>query len=911
MPQAYLRRDQPKGPSYCWLCLGSARTCIEGGLRVSRAVVLRQPALRTAIKSRLPWLGFLAFSGILAGFCADAPPPATVPGLLGLLGAQTSLFVRAEDLRWAASSGFLGDRIFGRRLLFLGARAEGAPRDLYRVRVRLGDQGQPLGVWQLHNLTRTPLGDDAGLDIQGKYASFATLAFDKVQAVTVLDLDGVREADQAGGWLPSLCRHITHLQMTGTWAGIGRTDLLFQSPLARVELKLEPRKLALRLGAAGRDIDYALEERRARAADGSQAHGVRVVPNLLPPKPFVLWAVDTVREETGPEPIAWLEEKVFGARDLVRRTAFNLTASDESRALKDVAPAASGQSVLDAQQLAGTGDAWPPQAIPSLWKQVEAGEGEWAAVDLPFLRPSLAVASAGKPPPYFYKTFTRPDPKRPYAKVWFVAMDMRQLELNMRAGFEDPEPLTGPAGDGRLPDDPSVLSRVVGTFNGAFKTEHGKYGMMVQKRVLLPPIVGAASVLIDSEQEVRLGSWPKSDKIPEDVIAFRQNLDPLVEDGVANPTGRQLWGWQLEGKSVLTERTALCVTPQGHLFYAWGEEIDGPTLGIALKQAGCSYGMHLDMNPTHCGFVFARVDDFQKHQYSLARAVPKMSLPIDRYVRWSPKDFFYVTLREPEPKDAARWHFVPDAGTQPPPVWWPGIYRGKAELGGAPIELLSFESGRFDWAVRAGTREPTEPSAPLMKTTLTGDETHQVLAAIGLAYTTRAIRLGIAFDGQAAIALRSKVGTLRIRPHQPLELIDGEVPILGPTDSAVQLPLLATAGEPTAEGRAQGPLRERAALCVTRGKRVLLARGQSDSPAPLVTALLSAGCTSVVDLDRGSSDPSFLHRTGTELPPTGDYETSVLYVLGRSMTPHAARWERASSTLNSAPTGYDLPRRRR
>ena len=29
----------------------------------------------------------------------------------------------------------------------------------------------------------------------------------------------------------------------------------------------------------------------------------------------------------------------------------------------------------------------------------------------------------------------------------------------------------------------------------------------------------------------------------------------------------------------MTQRTALCVTAAGHLYYAWGEEIDGPTLG--------------------------------------------------------------------------------------------------------------------------------------------------------------------------------------------------------------------------------------------------------------------------------------------------------------------------------------------
>jgi hypothetical protein len=874
--------------------------------------VLSLSALKSAVFGRARWLGVVALAGISYGFASDAPPEVTVPGLLGWLGAQTSLSVRAEDLRWAESSGFLGDRILGRRLLFLGAKTEGGPRDLYRARVRLGDRGQPITLTQLSNLTRTPIGDDAGLEISGERATFATMAFGRLQAITVLELNGVRATDKMPGFFSDVLLSLTHWQFTHTWHGIGRTDLVFQIPVQQVTYEFKPNRLAIQLGANGREIEYDLEERRARGKDGSQAHGIKVIPNRQPAKPFVLWAVDTVREEVGPEPIAWLEDKVFGVRDVVRRTAFNLTASKDETALKEpLAAAIPVPNLVDASQVAVIRESWPPQNVPSLWKQVEAGEGEWAPVTLPFLRPALASQTAEKPPPYFYKTFTRPDPKRPYAKVWFVAMDMRQLDLNMQAGFEDPVPLTGPAGDGRLPDDKNTVDRVVATFNGAFKTEHGNYGMMVQKRVLLPPVAGGASVLVDSEHEVLFGSWPKSQRIPEDIVAFRQNLDPLVEDENANPTGRQLWGWQLEGKSVLTERTALCVTKAGHVFYAWGEEIDGPTLGLALKQAGCSYGMHLDMNPGHCGFVFARVDDWQKHAFTLQRAVPKMSIPIDRHLRWSPKDFFYVTLRDPRPAEATKWQYVPDGGTQPSPTWWPGVFSGKSNLAGVTVDLTTFERGRFEWAVRAGTREHNELGAPFMKTALSGDESHRVLAAIGLAYATRATRLGIVFDGKASIPLRPKMGTLVLGPGTPLSLVVDTVPTIGPNASAVQLPLLVTKGELTAEGRAQGPMRERAALCITSGKRVILGRTKSDSPAALVTALLAQGCRDIVDLDRGSSDPSFLHRTGTDLPPTGDYESSVLYVLGRPMTPHAGRWELAGSTLNGAPSSYDTPHPRK
>jgi len=54
----------------------------------------------------------------------------------------------------------------------------------------------------------------------------------------------------------------------------------------------------------------------------------------------------------------------------------------------------------------------------------------------------------------------------------------------MQAGYEDPKPNTGSPGEGTF-RRPAVYSRVVGTFNGAFKTQHGAYGMMVNKRVLL------------------------------------------------------------------------------------------------------------------------------------------------------------------------------------------------------------------------------------------------------------------------------------------------------------------------------------------------------------------------------------------------------------------------------------------
>src|ERR1043165_5472958 len=121
---------------------------------------------------------------------------------------------------------------------------------------------------------------------------------------------------------------------------------------------------------------------------------------------------------------------------------------------------------------------------------------------------SKEVAGDGDAAPSpFMKTFVRPDEERPYAKVLLVAMDMRQLDLDMEAGSEDPKPLTGPPGVGRLPRDPAVYTRVAAAFNGGFKTEHGNYGMMLKKRVLLPPMPGVATVIVTKDNRVGMGKW--------------------------------------------------------------------------------------------------------------------------------------------------------------------------------------------------------------------------------------------------------------------------------------------------------------------------------------------------------------------------------------------------------------------
>jgi hypothetical protein len=80
-----------------------------------------------------------------------------------------------------------------------------------------------------------------------------------------------------------------------------------------------------------------------------------------------------------------------------------------------------------------------------------------------------------------------------------------------------------------------------------------------------------------------------------------------------------------------------------------------------------------------------------------------------------------------------------------------------------------------------------------------------------------------------------------------------------------------------------------------------------DSSAPLATALLRSGCRRVVELDRGSKHPAFVHRAATQTPPISDYETTVVYALAEPMGTTAFRWKPKGSRPSTRPTGYDVP----
>ncbi len=855
---------------------------------------------RARVRSELARLGrasgrvaaVIALLAVGRACAAGPPPPKTLEGLLGALGEAAHVVVRSNDFVWEASEGVVTDFVEGRRILFLGAEKPGAPRDLYRARVRLSPEGRPLEVRDVVNLTATPYGDEQGLvrDATAERAAFTTFAYGQLQGLTILDLRGEGRASAGATAAERAMLWVTNLQETGDGKGIARIQVELEKDATSAFLAFEGPHLVAKLAQASGGTRVAkIDVDKAELV--GEPEGVRVELLVRVPKKPIHWAVDTVRAVPwiGPEPIAWLEAKVWEAKDRLKRFKYGLAAKadphDEVKAETEVVV----PKTLDPSAAGEDGGYWPPQPLPTIFKTPEPGEGEWVPV-----QPDWMHRIPGAPPA-FQRTFVRPDPLRPYSKIILVAMDTRQLDFDMEAGVNDPKPTVGSFhGSGRIPRDVSVAKRTVAAFNGGFKTEHGQYGMMLKKRVLLPPIPSAASAVVTDDGRFGMGAWMPTRDIPPDLLSYRQNLDPLVEDGIFNPRGRNSWGAVLPGQPKLTgqqtERSGLCVTKAHHILYVWGDDVGADALGKAMQLAGCDFGMHLDMNPYHTGFVFMSFQDAKYQNGKSEVLTPLMAIGNRRYIDYNPKDFFYVMLHEPTPpmitaaSGPVAWAI--DDGVQPPPTWIPAIWRAQvAAKSGESVGLTMFQPGRVRFTARAGSQEKVDKS---IAHEIEGDDAKRVIAAVGLGAADAKHPLGLTIGGRVARALAPGEAAVVIAPDGKLTI--ATEPAEGAVD-VVQGPLLIDGGQ-LAEAKPRPGSFVRVAIGVTKEGRVVVARAKASSDEPLAQALLDAGCVRAV-AGRGHAD-GFVSRAGTADPPMSGYGQTTIYALAQPMLPRAFRFDRAA-----------------
>ena len=245
------------------------------------------------------------------------------------------------------------------------------------------------------------------------------------------------------------------------------------------------------------------------------------------------------------------------------------------------------------------------------------------------------------------------DPRRPYAGIAFVRMDLSKLQLHVMPGYLEPshssQVVRAIPKLGMIPA--SDRDKLIAAFNGGFKTINGHYGMMVNGLTLIPPRPNMATVAIYRDGHVQIGAWGKDIFPSPDIVAWRQNCPPLIDAGQLNPdlsyNNRNEWGYT--GNTDITWRTGLGISRDGrYLIYAVGNGTSAMTLAQALKEVGAYSAMQLDINQYYAHFDTYQPDKSANATNSKSvaeRLLDKMINEVSIYLTPSARDFFYLTAK--------------------------------------------------------------------------------------------------------------------------------------------------------------------------------------------------------------------------------------------------------------------------
>jgi hypothetical protein len=834
------------------------------------AMVERVARARAHLALRWPWLLAAAVIGLFASCATPSPPERDVKAIASMLGQAAGGEVGPDDFIWEGRGGFFRDALLGRSVLFLARRPDTGARELYRARVRLTRRGRPVSAGAPHDLTGTALGDDADLIGHGRWVAFATSASNAVQGITLLDLEG--EAAPRRGVLAALARWLE----TGSLRGIGRTEIVFSKPPPSVRFELAGGDLVMAVGDDG--VPAALEAPTALLETGGRdVHGAKArrLP-AGPPASIAELLPGLTRAIAGPRTagaVASLIERAGAAR--ARLAAWLARAP---RSLEMDGPEAPPR----APPVDGREEVWPPAPLGAPIAPPLAGEGTWRVAPSTFARPTEGGEGQAAPP-QMLRAAIRPDPADGSVVVRLVAMDMRQLELGWQGGYHAPRPQTGPRGDGVI--EGSMRAHVAAAFNGGgVDARAGEHGMIASGRVLSPPVANATTIAALADGITGVGAWPSSS--PPDALSLRQAPGPLIDVGA--PDGRP-GARPAPGAELPLQRSALGLTAHGHLIYAWSARARADQLARALSIAGCTWAAPLAAAPASVGFWFLSLDPTREGDAGIAAEplAPTMSLARDAVVGSSPFDFFYLIARGSRPLEGQSSPLSPDDGTQPEPAWLPAVHTTSSAHLGAVVRVTRFAAERFEYRLRAGSKELRHRAGGTFATALPGQA--RVLAAIGVGAGRRRQPRGLATDGSTGLPFRGEAGALLVDPKtRTLSILPSSGLNVPAGADATELPLTADDGKLRPEGREVGSMRARGAACM-QGGTLLVATTTFDSDEATTEALLELGCRRVVALDRGSHHPAFVHRAGTPAPPEARYEPSALFVLESPMRGRARR----------------------
>jgi len=373
----------------------------------------------------------------------------------------------------------------------------------------------------------------------------------------------------------------------------------------------------------------------ALAAEGLW-YGIHEIPGFAPA------LVDGVRGVVGPAPIAWAEDVAYGIADRVNQLRYGSAppkvfwsapaAPGEGEGEGETRPASVSQSHDEGVA--------PPPFLPPFPRVAAPGDGAWIPV------PDAATRGDA---PALWKSAVHPDPRRGFAAVAVVAVDLARVDLRLVAGTQEPASATVPPEQrhGLIPTDRAP--DLIAAFNGGFKAMHGHYGMMIQGETYLPPRNVACTIALYRDGGVRIRKWTALRETEPDMQAYRQTPPCLVQQGELHSAlseSNRDWGATVSGETII-RRSALGIDASGRfLLYGLGEAVSAQTMARAMLAAGARDAAQLDVNHAYPRFLLFDKGAPGEPPRIGSALIPDVNFKADEYVEEpSPRDFFYLARR--------------------------------------------------------------------------------------------------------------------------------------------------------------------------------------------------------------------------------------------------------------------------
>ena len=333
---------------------------------------------------------------------------------------------------------------------------------------------------------------------------------------------------------------------------------------------------------------------------------------------------DTVlRPLIGDKAVIILEDHVFALKDRIKRLQGN--PPDSSSYSVAVATTIVPNPTPSSAQATAEPNPAPPNLIPYIDQAHPLkNEGKWEAI-------------TGAP---FYTTFIRTDSERPFSVVNLVYMPMQHLGIDAVAGTKHPGGAAGLPGPGKIPQAIQDSGNLLAAFNGGFQEKDGHYGMVADGTTYVPLRTGLSTFYIYKNGQIDLTTYDGK-PLPDTVTVARQNGPPLITDGKDNQLtsqGINLWAGTASG-GYITWRSGLGITSNHDLIYAVGPSLTPTSLADALRLAGSSNAMQLDINDFWVRFMLYSP---KPPSYTWTPLVKGLADGGSAYLHGYEKDFFYV-----------------------------------------------------------------------------------------------------------------------------------------------------------------------------------------------------------------------------------------------------------------------------